>query len=67
MPCPHKLDQYKCFTNLGFEIYDVSQIMAHSKIDVTQTHYLTQLPSKTRKMLEELEKHLGLDSEKVLS
>ena len=34
--------------------------------DVTQTHYLTQLPSKTRKMLEELEKHLGLDSEKVL-
>ena len=52
--------------SLGFEIYDVSQIMAHSKIDVTQTHYLTQLPSKTRKMLEELEKHLGLDSEKVL-
>ena len=34
--------------------------------DVTQTHYLTQLPSKTRKMLEELEKHLGFDSEKVL-
>ena len=34
--------------------------------DVTQTHYLTQLPTKTRKMIEELEKHLGLDSEKVL-
>ena len=53
--------------NLGFELYDVSQLMAHSKTDVTQAHYLSQLPSKSRKMLEDLEIHLGFKSEKVLS
>ena len=54
-------------TYLGFEVFDISQIMAHSKTEVTQTHYLSQLPTKSRKMLEELEKHLGFDSIKVLS
>ena len=44
-------------SNLGFEIYDVSQIMAHSKTEVTQNHYLSQIPSKSRKMILKLEEY----------
>lgn len=54
---------------LGFSVYDVSEVMSHSSVRVTEQAYLSQLEEGKRTMIDALEKRLlpenGVEVEEV--